>query len=425
MAAGDSSSSSTAAKKSDADASSGDVTMGGTEKKEEEEVFFPKFELAHLKARYMKDRAPPVLKQIEEYIKQDRMLGFYLDFCEEANLKRDEALVKQLEKEKAEKIKELEARHLDAEENLGDIEVKNSLLARADFLNQIGDFSEAVVWYEKAFEKTVGVGYRMDNLLTRLRIALFCDDKENTKKLIDAGHAELKKGGDWERKNKLKVYEGIFKVSQADFEGAANLFLQGVATFAATEIFSFREFIFYTVMCAMMGLPRGDLKKKVIESPEILSVIHEKPHVKEFLFAYFLGYGQISLAYNCDYRQWTREFAEVIDHLKPDRYFDANLTKITRILRLNAYRQFITSYKSVTLKLMADTFGVTEEFLDGEIYNFIASGRLLNCKIDKVSRLIETLDNVKDEKALLYKDILKEGDELLNKMQKLSSAIDR
>ena len=50
-------------------------------------------------------------------------------------------------------------------------------------------------------------------------------------------------GGDWERKNKLKVYEGIFKVSQADFEGAANLFLQGVATFAATEIFSFREFV--------------------------------------------------------------------------------------------------------------------------------------------------------------------------------------
>jgi len=33
-------------------------------------------------------------------------------------------------------------------------------------------------------------------------------------------------------------------------------------------------------------------------------------------------------------------------------------------MRLNVYEQFITSYKSVTLKSMAQTFGVSPEFID-------------------------------------------------------------
>ena len=52
--------------------------------------------------------------------------------------------------------------------------------------------------------------------------------------------------------------------------------------------------------------------------------------------------------------------------------------------RLNAYSQFISSYKSVTIKLMAETFGVTTPFIEDEIYRFITQG-LLKVKIDKVA----------------------------------------
>merc|ERR1711862_265637 len=101
-----------------------------------------------------------------------------------------------------------------------------------------------------------------------------------------------------------------------------------------------------------------------------------------------------------------------------------HLTYLTRVLRLNAYRQFISSYKSVTLVSMAKTFGVTPEFCDKEVYGFISAGKL-QCKIDKVSGVIETIDDKGNEKTTLYKDIIKEGDNLLNKMQKLAAAIDR
>lgn len=40
-------------------------------------------------------------------------------------------------------------------------------------------------------------------------------------------------GGDWERKNRLKVYEGTFLLATRDFKHAARLFLDSIATFTA------------------------------------------------------------------------------------------------------------------------------------------------------------------------------------------------
>jgi 26S proteasome regulatory subunit N7 len=48
---------------------------------------------------------------------------------------------------------------------------------------------------------------------------------------IDECHALLEKGGDWERKNKLKVYEGIYNLIIRNFGAAAALFVDVLPTF--------------------------------------------------------------------------------------------------------------------------------------------------------------------------------------------------
>jgi 26S proteasome regulatory subunit N7 len=58
-------------------------------------------------------------------------------------------------------------------------------------------------------------------------------------------------------------------------------------------------------------------------------------------------------------------------------------------MRLVAYRQYLESFKSVTIENMAKAFGVTVPFLDGELSNFIYNGKI-NCKIDKVTGVIES-----------------------------------
>lgn len=50
--------------------------------------------------------------------------------------------------------------------------------------------------------------------------------------------------------------------------------------------------------------------------------------------------------------------------MKADRYFCKHYTYYIREMRIIAYSQLLESYSSLTLKYMADAFGVTTEFID-------------------------------------------------------------
>ena len=70
-------------------------------------------------------------------------------------------------------------------------------------------------------------------------------------------------GGDWDRRNRLQVYEAVYLVMQRDLHQAAKLFLNSVATFTTYELCTFNELILYTVITSVLTLDRVDLRKKV------------------------------------------------------------------------------------------------------------------------------------------------------------------
>ena len=129
-------------------------------------------------------------------------------------------------------------------------------------------------------------------------------------------------------------------------------------------------------------------------------------------------------------RTWLDEFSWVdhahtwlagADELLADRYLAQHARYLVREMRVLAYSQFLDAYKSVLLENMAAVFGVGVEFLDKELARFIASGRL-NAKVDKVGGMVET--NRPDQKNAQYNGIVKQGDLLLNRIQKLARVID-
>ena len=65
------------------------------------------------------------------------------------------------------------------------------------------------------------------------------------------------------------------------------------------------------------------------------------------------------------------------------RYMHSHYAYYIREMKIKAYAQLLESYRSLTLEYMAEAFGVTEDYMDGELSRFIADGRL-HCKIDKV-----------------------------------------
>ncbi|OEL18843.1 26S proteasome non-ATPase regulatory subunit 6 [Dichanthelium oligosanthes] len=221
----------------------------------------------------------------------------------------------------------------------------------------------------------------------------------------------FEEGGDWERKNRLKVYEGLYCMATRNFKKATSLFLDSISTFTTYELFTYDTFIFYTVLTSVISLDRVSLKQKVVDAPEILAVIGKVPHLSEFL----------NSLYNCQYKSFFIAFSGLTEQIKLDRYLQPHFRYYMREVRTVVYSQFLESYKSVTMEAMATAFGVTVDFIDQELSRFIAAGKL-HCKIDKFAAILET--NRPDARNAFYQATIKQGDFLLNRIQKLSRVID-
>jgi 26S proteasome regulatory subunit N7 len=297
------------------------------------------------------------------------------------------------------------------EENSGESEVREAKLARAELFGRILDKERAEVAYDETFKGTVGFGQKIDIVLSLIRIGLTDMDFPFVEKNIARARELIEKGEDWERRNRLKVYEATYLASRRDIKASAKLFLDALATFSATELFAFKRFVFYTVITALVSVDRPTLRDKVVEAPEILSVILEEPTLDKFMNALV----------NCDYKGFMQTLPDIINLVEQDRYIAVHRSYIGRELRVVAYSQFLASYQSVTIAAMSAKFGVGVDFLDQELSRFIAAGRL-NCKIDAVGGVIETTRP--DAKNALYQRTIKQGDVLLNRVQKLSRIID-
>ncbi|KAI4372532.1 hypothetical protein MLD38_010750 [Melastoma candidum] len=341
----------------------------------------------------------------------DDMATLYESLAEDSVLDVDRSILESMQKKIGEEIMRLDERIADAEENLGESEVREAHLAKSLFFIKIGDKEKALEQLKLTETKTVAVGQKMDLVFHILQIAFFYMDFDLISKSIDKAKNLFEEGGDWERKNRLKVYEGLFCMSTRNFKKAANLFLDSISTFTTYELFPYDTFIFYTVLTSIISLDRVSLKQKVVDAPEILTVIGKVPHLSEFL----------NSLYECQYKSFFLAFAGLTDQIKVDRYLHPHFRYYMREVRMVVYSQFLESYKSVTIEAMAKAFGVTVEFIDVELSRFIAAGKL-HCKIDKVAGVLET--NRPDAKNALYQATIKQGDFLLNRIQKLSRVID-
>lgn len=77
-----------------------------------------------------------------------------------------------------------------------------------------------------------------------------------------------------------------------------------MATFTASELVSFNDFVAYAVISASLTLGRVDLKKKLIDAPEVNAVIGELP---------ILGDLTKSL-YGCHYDKFFKALGTCCDH---------------------------------------------------------------------------------------------------------------
>ncbi|PIL28151.1 hypothetical protein GSI_09688 [Ganoderma sinense ZZ0214-1] len=321
-----------------------------------------------------------------------------------------QSLLERMEKENKDELDKIEERLEESKKTEGETDIADALRARANYLTRIGD--KAPVEAQKlALEKTPGLGSRIDILLTLIRIGFFFGDHDMITENLQQAEELVEKGGDWDRRNRLKVYRGLHLLSIRQFKRGGELLLDALSTFTATELISYNDFVASTIIANVLTLNRPDLKKKLIAAPEVIQVLPELPTLSELM----------KNLYDSHYDKFFVALATLEQtHLKPNRILAPHTRYYIREMRILAYNQLLESYRSLTLESLARSFGMSIDFVDNELSRFIASGRL-HCTIDKVNGVVET--NRPSLKNAQYETVVRQGDILLSAVQRLSKVL--
>lgn len=351
-----------------------------------------------------------VKRQLLDKIKAGYMTELYRDVSTELNLPVNNSVIEEMETKNKEEIQKLSEAIENAEKNEGESEVREAMVKKCEYLTLIGSKEEALKMLKETLDKTNTTGHKLDLHFHLIRLGFFFNDNKIITTNLDKAKELIELGGDWDRRNRLKVYSGLYAMSVRKFAEAATNFLDTVSTFTSYELMDYMTFIKYTIISSMLALDRKDLTKKVVEGADINEVLHDLPLFKNYIYS----------LYNAQYADFFVALAEIEGTLAADRLLAAHTHFYVREMRVRSYAQLLESYSSLTVNYMANSFGVSENFIDTELSRFISAGEL-NAKIDKVGGIIQT--NRPDKKNWQYQAVIKQGDLLLNRIQKLSRVI--
>jgi 26S proteasome regulatory subunit N7 len=325
-------------------------------------------------------------------------------------------------------------------------------------------------------------------------MGLFYGDKLLVKKEVERAKTLVESGGDWDRRNRLKAYEGLYLLTVRSYNLSAPLLLDSLSTFTSYELCTYSNLVVYSVLAGSVSLKRVDFKSKVVDAPEIKAILGDGEDKlaalsgrvsagpgaddpangeesgtqaqaaakKTAVNLTTLGSSSdqpeaemavdfsplamlVSSLYSGRYKTFFQSLALVEEQfLTQDRYLHEHKNWFIREMRLRAYQQLLQSYRVVGLESMASQFGVTVDFLDRFVYHsscnrgppksritntcsrdlakFVAGGRI-PCTIDRVTGkgVIET--NRPDDKNKQYQDVVRQGDQLITKLQKYGQAV--
>ena len=294
----------------------------------------------------------------------------------------------------------------------GDMEVLTANMDIARYQAKVSTKDVALAAYNTVLAlPKLSSGKKLDAHLEMARVCSFWGDYRKMADMLSDASKAIAKGGDWDRRNRLKIYRALSFLTVRDVKSASDLLIEGMATFSCPELCSYEEYIEYAILAGLLSLKRTELKKKIIDGSEVLQVAKDIPVLIRLA----------NTLYDCDYKSYLHALVDLQPHLIANRYLQPHAGYLLRELHVLAYQQFLDSYQSVTLLSMATSFGVGTDFLDVQLSRFIAAGRL-TAKIDKYGGVVET--NRPDYKNARYQEMIQKGDLLLNRIQKLGRVVD-
>lgn len=345
-----------------------------------------------------------ILKESLEH----NMRPYYQFICNLFGWPIDESAVAKMDDINNKVVEKYDAQLKEAQESMGNIEIREALWKKCEHYARIGDLENCLKTNEECLKYTLAGGPKMDLMFQRIRLGIAFGNNEIAAKGVQDA-TKMVKDADWERRNRLKVYEGLYLVFIRDFKRGSKLLSDSLSTFATSELLDFKQFVFIAVVTSLPHLSRPELKKNVVDSPEVVSVNNSS--LNEL----------VSAIYNCRYKNVFPALEQVCQDMRKNVFLTAHVNYVFREIRVMVFNQFLDSYSSVTLKSMSTAFRIPLSVLDSMLSTFINNERI-SCKIDRVNGSVVTFRG--DATNFQYHKLLKNSDLLLNRIQKLSRSVE-
>lgn len=336
--------------------------------------------------------------EIRQFLAQKSNLFLYRKYIEKGILdynKHDLDVMAHDIKEKIDGFEKEKENNAENEPFLLEIDTK-----MCEFYAQIFDIENFEKLAEELTTRDNSVAFKMCILMCKIRIAVILEDRISLVRNIEDAKIIFNKCNDWESKNRFKVYCGLFHLIKAEFDKAAEFFIDSLASFNAEELVSFDKLILYLVFTSLLSFERNRLKKEIIDNPEVrkCKTYLELP---ECLF-------------NCEYSKLFRCLLEFIDHCEGDCFLRPFKEHFCKEMKIKAYYQLLLCYQSLHLDKMAEYFDVEKSHVEEDLRNFIVEKKL-NCIIDRIDGVVRMRMGGKSEDL---KHVISSGEKLLRDIKK-------
>ena len=165
-----------------------------------------------------------------------------MDFAFTGSMKKKTGPTKKwTSKQIKEEIAKFDTKIADAKTREGDSEVRDAVLEKAQFLkDEAQDYPLAETVFREAYTLSGGPSRKIEVLFEILIMNIEKFDIDAVKKDITTCLQLVEEGADWDKKNKLKVFEGTYCMIVCDFKKASDLFLSCVASFTCVELMDYK-----------------------------------------------------------------------------------------------------------------------------------------------------------------------------------------
>ncbi|ADM12341.1 26S proteasome regulatory complex protein [Encephalitozoon intestinalis ATCC 50506] len=313
-------------------------------------------------------------EELEKLLSDKCMYDLYSFLVEKGILQPNHERIDSLLNCKNQRIQELEELRKKETENetyAEEIERKT-----AEFYCQVMDTQNGFEWMRKLMRDDMSLSLKMDISLCKIRMGLIVGNKRIVEESINVADDTYERGCDWDRRNRYKVYKGVFKMMERKFKEAGILFSEVLPSFESSEVISYSRAVKYMIFCGLLGFERNEIETRILKCSDVMGSSEK------------LGVQLATSLFECNYGSFMEDLYLFCKSLQEDVFVGRFVNLFCREMRLRVYGQVLESYRSMLLENMAETFGVSVEYVEEDLGEFIVEGRLWS-KIDRISGVVE------------------------------------